>query len=165
VTIEEKREKVRMASRKRRADHPELCRNEAKLSMRKWRANNPDYYKTDAWKAYQAKWSRDWRAAHPGEDARKQRKNNLFRTCKRYGLLVEEYNAIAERGCEICGEKPKGGTGRHNRLYVDHDHQTGAFRGLLCFACNLAIGRFDKAKHVLANAVRYLETVPRILHE
>lgn len=128
--------------------------------MRVWRALHPDYYKTPEWKAYQAQWSRAWRLAHPGEDAAKQRKNVLARTCRRYGLLVEEYLAIAARGCEICGTKPAGGTGKHSRLYIDHDHQTDQFRGLLCFACNLAIGRFDKSPNVLMAAVQYLETVP-----
>lgn len=128
--------------------------------MRIWRETHPDYYKTPRWKAYQANWSKEWRRAHPGEDARKQRKNVLARTCKKYGLLVEEYQAIAERGCEICGVMPRGGAGRHNRLYIDHDHQTGAFRGVLCFACNLAIGHFDKTPDVLLAATRYIETVP-----
>ena len=124
--------------------------------MRIWREMNPGYYKTEAWKSYQAAWSKNWRAAHPVEAVAKQRRNVLVRTCRKYGLLVEEYSVIAERGCEICGEMPHG-TGKQQRLYFDHDHRSDEFRGILCSACNLAIGRFDKSHDRLMRVVTYLK--------
>lgn len=44
----------------------------------------------------------------------------------------------AQQGrCAICGREPR--SGKH--LHVDHDHDTGRVRGLLCFSCNAAIGQ------------------------
>jgi hypothetical protein len=42
--------------------------------------------------------------------------------------------------CAICHRQC--GTGR--RLAVDHDHQTGRIRGLLCFRCNTALARYEE---------------------
>jgi hypothetical protein len=53
---------------------------------------------------------------------------------KGLGVDDERYAAmLADQGggCAICGATPK-----NRRLNVDHDHKTGAVRGLLCHACN-----------------------------
>ena len=42
-------------------------------------------------------------------------------------------------GCAICEPRPEERT-----LHVDHDHETGAIRGLLCFRCNNALGDFRR---------------------
>ena len=61
----------------------------------------------------------------------------------RYGLTVEEYDAMlsaSEGGCWICGYMPKPG-GR--RLAVDHDHKKPKhIRGILCHMCNRGIAHF-----------------------
>lgn len=52
-----------------------------------------------------------------------------------FAITPEEYEAILHEqagGCAICGKPPRDG----KRLAVDHDHQTGFVRGLLCFFCN-----------------------------
>jgi hypothetical protein len=54
-----------------------------------------------------------------------------------YGMSVEQYDAMVERQgglCAICGRKPD------RSLCVDHCHQTGRVRGLLCIACNSMLG-------------------------
>jgi hypothetical protein len=60
--------------------------------------------------------------------------------------------------CEICGSPEKNGTSRS--LALDHDHETGAFRGWLCNDCNLILGRIgDNLPGVeswASNAVAYL---------
>lgn len=65
-----------------------------------------------------------------------------------YNLEYEEY-AKLPRTCEICG---KGG-----RIHLDHDHETGKFRGVLCQGCNTGIGQFYEDVQVMQVAIEYLE--------
>jgi len=41
-------------------------------------------------------------------------------------------------------------------VHVDHDHATGAVRGMLCFRCNAALGQFDEDAETLVRETRYL---------
>lgn len=52
--------------------------------------------------------------------------------------------------CEICGEIPE------VTLCIDHDHDTGFVRGLLCRQCNLGLGLFGDDPDRLAAASEYL---------
>lgn len=70
----------------------------------------------------------------------------------RYGITEEMYNRLLELQnglCMLCRDKPD-----DRRLVVDHDHETGRVRGLLCHTCNLHLGWYEKwheqAKHYLA---------------
>ncbi len=40
---------------------------------------------------------------------------------------------------------------------IDHNHETGEFRGVLCKQCNRALGMFGDSPKVLRNALEYLE--------
>lgn len=57
---------------------------------------------------------------------------------KGFGLSLEDYDALLTQqagGCKLCGRRP------HTKsLNVDHDHQTGKVRGLLCPICNSRLG-------------------------
>jgi hypothetical protein len=59
----------------------------------------------------------------------------------RYGITVEEYERMLEAqggGCSICRKPPKRGL-----LHIDHDHDTGAVRELLCVDCNRKIAALE----------------------
>lgn len=59
----------------------------------------------------------------------------------RYGITPEQWQSLydSQEGlCGICGQ-PQGA----QRLCVDHDHSTGAVRGLLCDFCNRKVGRVE----------------------
>ena len=74
-----------------------------------------------------------------------------------YGLTVEEYDAMylfQDSGCAIC-QAPTGANGK--RLAVDHNHQTGVVRGLLCDDCNIGLGKFKDNPNLLATALNYLK--------
>lgn len=69
------------------------------------------------------------------------------------GVDPAEYERLlaAQDGhCALCPSRPK-----TRRLHVDHDHETGAIRGLLCFGCNRALP-FYKDAAWLARAATYV---------
>lgn len=78
----------------------------------------------------------------------------------KYRLTVEEYDAMVERAggvCEICHEPPPADSpiAGNRVLHVDHDHETGEVRGVLCHNCNKALGLIGDAN--IAAAVAYIE--------
>lgn len=83
-------------------------------------------------------------------------------TLKReYGLTPEDYTAIlkAQGGkCAICRAAPK-----RKSLAVDHDHNTGEVRGLLCGPCNTGLGRFGDSIEGLMKAIEYLQNGPGVV--
>jgi hypothetical protein len=92
-----------------------------------------------------------WRAKNP----EKQHASEIKR---RYKLSIEQYNAmlvIQGMKCKICSKQHDHALKR-GRLYVDHDHQTGAVRGLLCGACNSGLGYMKHNKEILIKALAYL---------
>lgn len=74
---------------------------------------------------------------------------------KTYGLEHEDYLAVLEKqnyACAIC-EKGFDQAVPH----VDHDHDTGKVRGLLCMSCNTALGHFRDDADRLRDAAAYIE--------
>jgi len=81
---------------------------------------------------------------------------------KQYGLTLEQYEGMLEfqdHKCKICGgeESTVDKTGITRRLSIDHDHDTGQIRGLLCSRCNTALGSFRDNVESLKRAILYLE--------
>ncbi len=75
----------------------------------------------------------------------------LTDTCERYGISVAEYWRLFESQsgkCAICKREPD-----TSRLDIDHDHQTGAVRGLLCPGCYLCLGYFKDNSEALLQAL------------
>lgn len=95
------------------------------------------------------------RAEKDGPAATKRREANA-NLKRNYGITVNEYDEVlsAQGGvCAICGTDSPRGKGRFS---VDHDHDTGQVRGLLCTCCNTGIGMFEDSVANLASAINYL---------
>ena len=74
-----------------------------------------------------------------------------------YGISLEDYNQLfegQEGKCAIC---KKHQTELRIRLHVDHCHETGEIRGLLCSKCNLALGLFNDNPILLKRASEYIQ--------
>jgi hypothetical protein len=73
----------------------------------------------------------------------------------KYGITPEDYNFMLEgqnNVCAIC-DKPEV---QNKRMAVDHCHETGKVRGLLCSMCNTAIGKLNDDPNLLDKAAKYL---------
>lgn len=94
------------------------------------------------------------RARRATPKAKRSKKNAAL--MKAYGITVEQFEAMAEAQaglCGICAKKLDMGFNTH----VDHCHETGAVRGILCNGCNVALGLFQDSADMLARAVSYLK--------
>lgn len=91
----------------------------------------------------------------------KNRDENLVRQREskyknNYGISIDQFNDMhsAQGGvCAICGKESTDG----KSLHVDHCHDTGSVRGLLCNRCNPALGALGDSVEMLSKAIRYLE--------
>ena len=73
---------------------------------------------------------------------------------RKFGITLEEYNQIfaeQEGKCGICSKHQL-----DKNLSVDHDHDTGEVRGLLCQPCNLGLGKLGDNIESIENTLRYL---------
>jgi hypothetical protein len=116
----------------------------AKQRAREWAAKNPDRVRA--------------RMAADKASGRKQRRDRKSYIWRAYGISEAEYDQFLAFGrCAICGTVPSGKA----RLHLDHDHQTGAIRGALCFRCNNALGDFSDSVGLLEQASAYLRPTNR----
>ena len=86
-----------------------------------------------------------------------------FRT--KYGIDFTDYKRLAEtqaNACAICGEPETAArNGKLRWLAVDHCHDTGRVRSLLCGRCNPMIGFADHSTDILTCAIDYLRRTNR----
>lgn len=80
----------------------------------------------------------------------------------RYGMSIEDFEALRQKQngqCEICLVKLEihpDSSVRTKRVAIDHCHQTGVIRGLLCANCNTGLGMFKDNYKLLQAASEYL---------
>jgi hypothetical protein len=75
-----------------------------------------------------------------------------------YGIDAETYYNMLEKQdykCAICGSESNNNANR-NKMYIDHCHDSGNVRGLLCSKCNFGLGSFNDDVELLNNAIKYL---------
>lgn len=121
------------------------------------------------WKAYQkqyrserreqmVKYSQAYKLRHPDRV-----RDQWYRT--NYGIGLAQYEAmLADQGgrCAACQEVPPSDAKKASQrmLNVDHDHETGEVRGLLCSRCNRILGFAEDRPAVLLALVAYLDGGP-----
>jgi hypothetical protein len=91
-------------------------------------------------------------------EVKRQLRDGYYR--RTYGLSADEVDAMLTTqggGCAICGRLPE----RLGSLHVDHDHEHGHLRGLLCIGCNQGLGQFRDDPELLLAAAEYLRRTRR----
>ena len=105
-----------------------------------WREQNADYIKESAAKKYNSE------------------KRLEIHYKKEYDITLSDYDkmyAYQDGKCAIChGTDTK--TPKNGRFCVDHDHDTGKVRGLLCASCNRGIGLLKDDPETVLSAYKYL---------
>lgn len=131
---EAKRKQTREASRQRYADPVRKAKHQT--YMKDYAKKNREHLNTQARK-------RDAEGA------------GLRRRLQRLGLSYDLIPHIENHSgkCDICQGDP---TDRWNTLHIDHCHETGEFRGMLCGKCNKGLGLFNDHVETLQKAQEYL---------
>jgi hypothetical protein len=102
---------------------------------------------------------RDWTVRNPDrvQEYRERDSWTLAKRCARRGITPEQ---LCDRYDEQCGKCDICRTDiTLMDSAIDHNHDTGEFRGVLCKRCNRALGLFGDSPEVLRNAVNYLAKV------
>jgi recombination endonuclease VII len=123
-----------------------------------------------------------WRVTSEPADSCRRRPKSGVRIFGRYRITPEQYDVLRAKQdyrCGICGTdeadvdlarvggRPRG-DGRpllKVPLAVDHDHKTGAIRGLLCPSCNAGLGAFGDDPSRLGAAIAYLKNARSTVRE
>lgn len=95
-----------------------------------------------------------------GVKARRNPEKHWASTIKRlYGLSAVEYYTMAilqQHRCACCRSEAPEGADALRWMVVDHDHETGQVRGLLCGSCNLMLGHAGDSPIRLRSGAKYL---------
>ena len=118
------------------------------------RAKNREYAQERRDNGKAPEYMSEYRQIHHDKILQQARDGNLR---NKYGLTPEQFHSMlaAQDGvCSICKQPDKQGI----RLAVDHNHDTGEVRGLLCGNCNKAIGLMRDSPAILFRAIEYLNS-------
>jgi hypothetical protein len=139
-----------------------ICRCEDCKKLYSNRANdeqkkNPERVK--ACKSEYRKKKQDWLLAYRRDYKDRCRAQDRSRhLMTSYGITIEQYDdayAKQEGRCGMC--KKHSAESSRKRLEVDHCHQTGRVRGLLCDTCNKALGVIEKYRNKLDEMLAYAD--------
>lgn len=122
-------------------------------------------------KKCRAEYQFDRRIANPSKYAIAQRKfreenpdkQKDYDLKRSYGIGIVDYIVMLKEQnglCAIC-KKPETSIRKNKvmQLAVDHCHETGKIRSLLCSKCNPGIGYFNHDINLLKSAIDYLENM------
>ena len=144
-TVEEKRELQRLRDKRRHLDPVRRLRK---------REQKRAYLQTPAGRAQRRKAEKRRRKTPAGRERTRRR---MFK--KKYGITLEQRDQMfLDQGesCAICREDAYPKADR-KRWHVDHCHQTGRVRGILCWRCNFALGLVSDNPDTLRTMIEYLK--------
>ena len=137
---------------------PEYMRKYQKDNAKTIKAYKAEHYQKNK-KKYKDKASR-WKIDNA---QRKKILDRQYHLKHKYGLSIEDYESMLElqQGlCALCG-RPETCKANFNDgtklLAVDHCHETGEIRGLLCTACNTAIAKLGDTAESIERVLRYMK--------
>lgn len=103
-----------------------------------------------------SKRKQDW---YQGNKDTSDRKARTYAIRRDYGITKETYDILmAQAGthCKICYNRYTEGNSKFGKT-LDHCHTTGNIRGVICQACNKALGKVRDNPETLSNLINYLK--------
>jgi hypothetical protein len=134
------------------------CRPCKYVSKRNWEKENPEKV-NEARRLFRDRNIDRHRAVTKVWRYKNKEKTKCY-NLRRYGISLEIYNQmLADQSgrCAICSSKDPGSK-RTSFFFVDHCHDTGTVRGLLCHHCNSGLSKFSDNSVTLMSAIRYLNS-------
>lgn len=123
---------------------------------RRWAQNNRERVRINSRKSYRRHLKKNRersRAYHAKPEVRERTRWSHIK--RAYGVTREQWLALFEsqgRRCGCCGhDQPRG-----RNWHTEHDHKTGALRGVVCTTCNTMLGAAHDDPRVLAAGIKYL---------
>jgi hypothetical protein len=85
-------------------------------------------------------------------------RERLHKWKSKYGVSLEQWQAMFDKqGGRCAGCMILFGKERRNIPCIDHNHETGVFRGLLCHSCNRSLGLLKESITTLQTLILYLQ--------
>lgn len=130
-------EKTKAITKAWREANKERVKEYTAAASKKWRENNAEKHK---------EYNREWKRANKD-------KTRAYHLKSKFDITQDDYDRMLDdqgSACAICG------TSYDKTYHVDHDHDTGEVRGLLCDCCNRGLGYFKDNPSIMASAITYL---------
>jgi hypothetical protein len=151
-----------LLSQSTRSEQRKIYMKEYRIKNReKWNRNNEQQKKVNADKRKKYAENEEYRNSIKAKSKAYFDKNPMHKKrqrLKKYGISIDEFNTLFElQGgkCAICGYSDL--TKSNFFPMVDHCHDKGHVRGILCSDCNFGLGKFKDNAQLLLNAINYLE--------
>jgi hypothetical protein len=132
-----------------------ISKEQRRAYRRAWALRNHDKLRKQSLDYYQATKPRRRVIAKIGYVKNKIKILDKLRF-KKYGITGDEFRKIIDKQqtkCPICNRSI------NKNLSIDHDHNTGKIRGIICNSCNLAIGNAESSPERLRAMANYLEKI------
>ena len=139
--------------------HLNACKKCVLQQSKEYRSENRDkileykkeYYSRPENKDRRSEYMKDYFSKPENKDREKSRQLQ-----KKYGITLDEYNQMFtdQNGCcAVCGKHE---SNQVRSLAVDHDHETGEVRELLCTSCNTSLGLLQENEEILLSMLAYI---------
>lgn len=169
----------REANKRWKDKDPEAVRRKQREANKRWREKNPEKYKECYTKQNKLQYAKEKEAGFPKHKEYRQRNaaaikarmkiwcadnreylnaykmRNYYKL--KYGLTPEGKTAMLEAQGGVCACCGSPSPNHKQGWVVDHCHDTGKVRGILCQPCNLALGKVKDSTNHLRALITYLE--------
>lgn len=140
--------------------HRNFCHDCEKIWIRQFHKSPQGKEKGREWVANNKEKIKEYKRLYRQDEIKRER-NKIYQRARwlkeNFNMTVDDYMVIYEKQngqCAICKSDQNGS---RKNFCVDHDHETGKVRGLLCHNCNVSVGLMKDSPSLLRKAAEYLE--------